>query len=108
MDNIIDIGIRSGHQSAFPIDSSYSNIDHVRLFGYLDDDSESKAQINYLTRARLLKYNKYFPNKVDFPWRYHIQPHQIELFEDTKNKSSWKLWIFILMIILFIFCSRNI
>lgn len=108
MDHIIDVGLTSGYQSAIPIDSSYSNLDHIRLYGFLDDDTESKAQINYLTRARLLKYNKYFSNKIDFPWRYHINPHKIELFENNKRSTSKKLWMFILMVILFIFLSRNI
>ena len=107
--DIIDIGLHSGHQSAIPIDSSYSNLDHIRLYGFLDDDTMSKAQINYLTRARLLKHNKYFPNKIDFPWRYHINSNMRELFDNNNISSKKKSLIAILLIlILFIFFLRNI
>lgn len=105
--DIIDIGLHSGHQSAIPTDSSYSNLDHIRLYGFLDDDTESKAQINYLTRARMMRYNKYFPNKIDFPWRYHINPTQKELFNNETSKEK-SLIIILLIVFLFIFFLRNI
>ena len=106
--DIIDIGLHSGHQSAVPIDSSYSNLDHIRLYGFLDDDTESKAQINYLARTRLLKHTKYFPNKVDFPWRYHIKANKTELFSNDEFSKQKSLIVIFLIVSLFIFFLRNI